>query len=1047
MQNSTNLPSPNRSFFKFAILFAAAICLISAAFFVFNRFDEIKKEFSHDSAEFEEEENEAANIEEAVKWRRLSLVDEKGEIEKGALTKALAQLDTNLRSSPSNSLQRAGLSRANWVSRGPQNVGGRTRAVVINPANTNLIWAGAAGGGLWKSTNAGQGWTVINDFLPNLAVSSLAIDPNNSNIMYCGTGEGFFNGDAINGAGIYKSTDQGNTWTQLPNTVSWSSTDRISVAPGNGSVILASTAGGIRRSTDGGGTWTNVKAVQKSFFVAFDPTNGSKAVAQVLDYNFTTSQWFHDALYSTNGGVTWQTSNMHTTDFYSRIELTYLASNPNTVFVSHPVTGGAAVSKSTDGGATYTQVTTTPINEGGQMWYDNAIWVSPTDPNLVIVALVNLYKSTNGGATFTKISNGYLLTAQPHPDQHCIVPDPGFNGTTNKKVYNCNDGGIFRTDDITTAGQSSGWTSLNAGYQTSQYYGAAGNGTTGFIYGGLQDNGTLSLTSANANAVLSFGGDGGFAAVDQTNENYCYGEYITLQIHRSTNKGLSSSYITSGLTDAGTNANFIAPFILDPNDPNRLLAGGRSLWRSNNVKAATPSWTAIRAGGSDNISAIAVAKGNSNVVWTAQNDGKVYKTVNGSDTAPTWTTIDDNSAANPLPNRYPTRILIDPSDSNVVYVAFGGFSDGNLQRTTNGGQTWADVTGTGVNSLPFAPIRGVARNPTKPNWLYVGTEVGIFASEDGGATWQANNEGPASVSVDELVFMNNSSTLLAATHGRGVWTLRLGSSLYDFDVDNKADFSVFRPSNATWYLSRSSQGFAASPWGNSTDKPVPADYDGDGKTDVAVYRDGYWYILKSSDNLVSEISFGIAEDLPAPGDFDGDGKADISVFRPSNGVWYRINSSNNQVAANSWGSSGDKPVIGDFDGDGRADLCVYRPSNGVWYRINSADNQFAAVGFGAAEDLIVPADYDGDGKTDVAVFRPSTSNWYRLNSLDGSFAAVNWGAAGDKPVPADYDGDGKTDVAVYRSGYWYIIQSTNGQIGYGNFGAAGDFPIPNAFVR
>ena len=270
----------------------------------------------------------------------------------------------------------------------------------------------------------------------------------------------------------------------------------------------------------------------------------------------------------------------------------------------------------------------------------------------------------------------------------------------------------------------------------------------------------------------------------------------------------------------------------------------------------------------------------------------------------------------------------------------------------------------------------------------------------------------------------------------------------DFDGDGTAEFSVYRPSDGNWYFLNSlANNFAAVNFGSSGDQIVPADYDGDGKNDVAVFRQGNWIIRRSSDSQTVTVSFGLSDDIPVPADFDGDGKADVTVFRPSNGAWYRLNSSNNFFVANSWGTFGDKPAIGDFDGDGRADLCVYRPSNGVWYRLNSSNNQFVAAGFGAAEDLIVPADYDGDGKTDIAVFRPSTSNWYRINSFDGSFAALNWGISTDKPVPADYDHDGKTDVAVYRDGFWYIVKSSNSQIAYGNFGTIGDVPIPNAFVK
>lgn len=267
----------------------------------------------------------------------------------------------------------------------------------------------------------------------------------------------------------------------------------------------------------------------------------------------------------------------------------------------------------------------------------------------------------------------------------------------------------------------------------------------------------------------------------------------------------------------------------------------------------------------------------------------------------------------------------------------------------------------------------------------------------------------------------------------------------DFDADSKADIGLYRASNGGWYVLKSSDNsFFGTTFGQNEDKPAPADFDGDGRTDVSVFRQGNWYRLNSSNNSFSAVSFGIAEDLPIPADYDGDGKADISVYRPSTGNWYRLNSSNNSFTGIAFGTAEDKPTIGDFDGDGKADIAVFRPSTGSWYRLNSSNGTFTGVSFGLSTDKIVPADYDGDGKADIAVFRDG--NWYRLNSLNNQFVAVNFGIASDLAVPADYDGDGKADVAVFRNGNWYILQSTNGFFAQA-FGQTGDQPILNTFFR
>lgn len=273
---------------------------------------------------------------------------------------------------------------------------------------------------------------------------------------------------------------------------------------------------------------------------------------------------------------------------------------------------------------------------------------------------------------------------------------------------------------------------------------------------------------------------------------------------------------------------------------------------------------------------------------------------------------------------------------------------------------------------------------------------------------------------------------------------------FDYDGDGKSDISLFRPSIATWFAINSLDGaFSINQWGSNGDKTVPADYDGDGKTDLAIWRpsNGVWFWINSSNNTVGGNQFGLDGDIPAPADYDGDGKADIMIYRPSGGQWWTYSSSNSNVSVTFFGSAEDKPTIGDFDGDGMADVALFRPSNGTWYRINSSTGNVAINQFGLSGDKPVAGDYDSDGKSDLAIYRPSGGAWYWVNSASGTIGANAFGLSEDQPAPGDYDGDGKSDLAVYRpsQGAWYLLKTTQG-FSVLQFGTAEDIATPGSYA-
>lgn len=716
---------------------------------------------------------------EAARWMRLFHEDENGSVPEGALLAAKAQFDALPRAiAPGED--------TTWTPLGPGNIGGRCRALLVHPVNAADLLLGSVGGGLWRSTNSGASWAPVNDFLANLAVCSLLRDPLNANTIYAGTGEGFFNIDAIRGAGIFKSTDGGTAWTQLAATANsnFHYVNRLAFSA-NGATLLAATNTGVWRSTNGGASFTLVFG-SRTYDVDFHPTDPLEAV---LAYDSSTN----GTAWSADGGLSWTTATGFPADA-NRIETAYAPADGNVVFASVERNSGGSITgglyRSLDGGATYAAQNTTTTYLGSQGWYDNALWVAPFDAagaanaNTVFVGGLDLWRSTDAGVNFTRISSWSSAPASAHADHHAIVPVPGFNGTTQRGAYFMNDGGAYFVSDVFSVAQLSGWVEKNNQLAVTQFYGASGNAQTGTLVGGTQDNGTLRYTPAGGSEAWTtmFGGDGGFCASDPTNPNYHYGEYVYLRIHRSTNGGTSSSYIC-GLNGSTWKAApykigdaelqqtaFISPFVLDPNDANRIFAGGRSLWRTDDAKTANtsttgPSWLAIKAPttNNSNISAIAVAPGNSNVVWVGHGNGDVWRTADALAAAPAWVQVD--AGAPGLPNRMVTRLVVDPQNPQRAWACFAGFNSDNLWRTDTNGATWASYAG-----LPALPVRDLDLHPGDSDLMFLSTELGVITSANAGAVWSVPNDGPANVTVLESFFLGND--LHAVTHGRGLFRAR-----------------------------------------------------------------------------------------------------------------------------------------------------------------------------------------------------------------------------------------------------------------------------------
>jgi len=664
-----------------------------------------------------------------------------------------------------------------WI--GPGNIGGRMRSMIIDPAAPDRIFVGGVSGGIWRSEDGGITWTPVADEMSNLAVTCMvgmfSTDPDT---FFAGTGEGGFfkqktntKNSPVPGAGIFRSIDGGNTWTHLRKTTgpNWTVVSDLEVSRDE-TILLAATGSGIYRSTDRGENWTRTYSGKTVLDVEFASDSSSTVVAGRSDGG---------ALYSLDNGLTWATASGFAAD-RARVKLAWGPASGGSPKLYAAVTYSAGadgtdddhieIYSSTDLGKTYSLV-----NSGTSMAtlanYTGALWVDPTNANTLVVGGQQLYRSTNGGVSFIGI------TGSAHFDNHIIRQHPAFDGSSNKTVYIGTDGGLFKALDIYTVGTSSAWIGLYNGLGTTQFYGIAVN-DPGTLIGGTQDNGTPRYTGDMNNWGFTAGGDGGFATSDPRDSRYFYGEYQIAWVFRSSDEGASSTQIWFGITDAGDfhRTNFVAPIALDPNDSNRLLVGTVQLWRTNSAQSST-TWEVIKKATCQTdddfgpvdpghfeispkcgISTIAIAPGNSDIIWVGQNNGEIYRTTNGTSTRPNWKRMDLPT----MPKRWVSKIKLDPSHPGDVYVTFMGYESGNLWYNLGG--EWVTPAGTPAVSATCIELA------QEPGHIFLGTDIGLFESFDYGATQTLVTDLP-NVPIADLTWQNTSPnpTLYAGTHGRGIY--------------------------------------------------------------------------------------------------------------------------------------------------------------------------------------------------------------------------------------------------------------------------------------
>ncbi|MCE1188542.1 MAG: T9SS type A sorting domain-containing protein [Ignavibacteria bacterium] len=778
-----------RSYFKNSFLPFTLFLFSLIGMFLFVILEHEPRQGAESEEPLEETMGGRDNPEAAMEYRYAMLAGPTGELDPMARMKAISFAEAN-------NLARTEKTGTDltWQPVGPGNIGGRIRSIIINPDNTNQLLIGAVSGGVWKSTNKGVTWLPKLDNGPFPSIGSMVIDPNAHSTVYAGTGEGWRNADAIYGGGIYKSTDFGETWNILTSTTgTWDFKNVLKIVVDANSNIYAITRasnkkhgvgsyltnGGLFRSTNGGDSWTKINP-STSTDNYYNPNDLLVLAPGVL--LFTTGPVTNPgSMYkSTDDGVTWKkiTTGLPTAN-YDRIAMAKDPSNANRLFAvfgssntASPYFGLENIYKSTDAGESWTAVTRPPNLAStsnlsylsAQEWYDNVIAIDPFNSNRIVVGGVDLVASTDGGTTWSQLTYWHLYYGSPfvHADHHALVFDPVTSGI----LYSGNDGGIYRT---TNSGST--WTALNNGLAITQFYGGAVSKTGTMYTGGTQDNGHLKYGGSGTTWVTVNGGDGGYAAIDQSNSNVGYGEYVYLQMGKTTDGGTSFESCTTGLTDAGSSTLclFISPFAINTVNANILIAGSDKIWLTTDAaKTWNPMCSTLVTG--KLVSAVAIQSSGSNyLAFAGITGGQIFKCSGLNPTlgqANVWVNISpaNNNGA------YVRRVVIDPADTNIIYACYGGYNNSAIQkhvwRSTNQGSSWADISG----NLPDVPVHSLIVNPTNRQNLFVSTETGIFQTTDLGTTWVLATTGmPKYAPVDEIVLQSGTNKLFAFTHGRSVF--------------------------------------------------------------------------------------------------------------------------------------------------------------------------------------------------------------------------------------------------------------------------------------
>ncbi len=714
-----------------------------------------------------------------LQWYQETRLDANGKVPAMANLKQQAIEQISMRTQQLRTTQND-LFMASWNFLGPTAVTssddgiGRVNRITFHPTIANTFFVAAAGGGLWKTTNAGSNWTCLTDGLPNINTSGMALNYNNTNIMYLLTGDADASSSGAMGccqfgqysSGVLKTYDGGNTWstTGLINTISnpWVGYN-IKMHPTNPDILFVTSSSGIYRTVNGGATWSVVLNAF-TYDLEFKPGNPSVVYASGRQ----------DIFRSTDGGVNWASVYTLPGSMNGRTELAVTALDANYLYAVCGPAGNNSfrgLVRSTDGGDNFTVRTNIPnilgrdqfgLDADDQSSYDLTITVAPANKENIVVGGIYLWQSVNGGNTFSRIP--------PSSSYHADIHDIKYHPLAPHLLYHCSDGGVYLLNTLTAM-----WSDLNTGLQVTQYYKISTAQTNNHqLTGGTQDNGThkMNLISPVYNRIL--GGDGMDNGISPSNSNFIYGSLQNGVFFKSINNGSSFFNILDDNDHDNENLSpaWVTPLALHPTDNNTVFIGTApviKLYEEAGVRLITKLALSGR-------SVLTVAPSNADKIYaasriTVSENSVIYKTWRSDNGGVSATEILSTYSSTPI-----TGLAVNPDNANEIFACFGGFdADNKVLKSNDGGANWTDYTG----SLPNVPVNCIVyydTNGSPDDAIYIGTDIGVFYRDNSLGDWIPYNMGLPVVEVTDLEIQYSSGVLRAGTYGRGIWQTPLFST-------------------------------------------------------------------------------------------------------------------------------------------------------------------------------------------------------------------------------------------------------------------------------